>query len=156
MDLEDPESCGVRQTGKIVGGMETQINEYPWMALLRRIFSEDGRFFCGGSLISENWVLTAAHCLRGTLKPDSVEVRLGEHSRTSNNETSLTINIMAAVIIIHPDHYKSLDVDVNDIALVKLSESVDLNIYMPVCLPQLSEEFTGELSTVIGWGSIIE
>jgi secreted trypsin-like serine protease len=42
----------------IVGGQLTQRGQFPWQVAL----SEDGWFFCGGSLISDQWVLTAAHC----------------------------------------------------------------------------------------------
>ena len=44
---------------KIIDGTETSINEYPWAVSLQ---IADGHI-CGGSLISENWILTAAHCI---------------------------------------------------------------------------------------------
>eukprot|EP00095_Tigriopus_kingsejongensis_P001278 maker-scaffold359_size197282-snap-gene-0.24 protein:Tk01278 transcript:maker-scaffold359_size197282-snap-gene-0.24-mRNA-1 annotation:"af357226_1cub-serine protease" len=62
--------CGrpKRQT-RIVGGQATEVNEYPWQVMLNS--TRNNRFFCGGSLISEDWVLTAAHCLVGVvIHPD--------------------------------------------------------------------------------------
>lgn len=53
--------CGVsNQENRIVGGRPTGVNRYPWIA--RIVY--DGRFHCGGSLLTEDHVLTAAHCVR--------------------------------------------------------------------------------------------
>ncbi|KXJ80055.1 hypothetical protein RP20_CCG026938 [Aedes albopictus] len=55
--------CGERNdASRIVGGQPTGINEFPWMARL----SYFNRFYCGGMLINDRYVLTAAHCVKGT------------------------------------------------------------------------------------------
>ncbi len=45
---------------KIVRGNETGVNEYPWQALLM----VNGRPLCGASIINENWIVTAGHCVQ--------------------------------------------------------------------------------------------
>ena len=54
--------CGERRPGetKIVGGKQTEIGEYPWMAALMY----NSFHFCGGSLVNDRWVVTAAHCVK--------------------------------------------------------------------------------------------
>lgn len=55
--------CGVpNRVTRIVGGHETQVNEYPWMVML--VTPSTDFNFCGGSLITSRHVLTAAHCTR--------------------------------------------------------------------------------------------
>lgn len=54
--------CGVRgRTQRIVGGSPTLAHEYPWIVGLSR----QGKIYCGGSLISQRHILTAAHCVNG-------------------------------------------------------------------------------------------
>ena len=65
-----------------------QVNEYPWMAGLANPGSTT-KFFCGGALIADQWVVTAAHCLEGKTA-SSLVVVLGEHDVTVTTETIIT------------------------------------------------------------------
>ena len=74
---------------KIIDGQETAINEYPWMVSLQLANGH----FCGGSLISEKWVLTAAHCI--DIDADDLVARLtlsiGDHDLITNADTSYSV-----------------------------------------------------------------
>ena len=59
---------------RIIGGMETEVNEYPWMV---RVISLRGA--CGGSLISNAWVLSAAHCITRVLTSASFHMWIESH-----------------------------------------------------------------------------
>lgn len=67
-------SCGERSPGKvnvtqaagrIVGGSTAQPGAWPWLVRLRR----SGQPLCGGVLVAASWVLTAAHCFSGYVRP---------------------------------------------------------------------------------------
>jgi secreted trypsin-like serine protease len=76
---------------RIVNGEETPINKYPWMAAIMYI-DEDGDLsqFCGGSIISDRYVLTAAHCI---YPEDETYVRLGDHDYEKDGETKYAVDI---------------------------------------------------------------
>merc|ERR1712106_287438 len=70
-------TCGQANRGtRIVNGEETEVNEYPWMTGL--VSSGGDRVWCGATLISSEWAMTAAHCTEGD-DPENIEVLLGEH-----------------------------------------------------------------------------
>lgn len=80
-----PLGCGiVNKKNRIVGGQETEVNQYPWMALL----TYGNRFYCGATLINDRYVMTAAHCVSGFNK-DRIGVTLLEHDRSKPDETEL-------------------------------------------------------------------
>lgn len=89
-----PIECGViNKKRRIVGGQETKVNQYPWMALL----TYGGRFYCGGSLINDRYVLTAAHCVSGFNK-NRIGVTLLEHDRSSGLESTIIKRTISRVI----------------------------------------------------------
>jgi len=150
--------CGMKKASRIVGGQETEVNEYPWMAAL--MMEKYGRLssLCGGSLIAANWVITAAHCFyndngRQVLYEKNTRIHLGEHDFTTDSESSITKTIKVEKIVLHKNYNPFSRIYENDIALVKLSEPVDLNIYTPVCLPSSDADYTGKNGWVYGWGT---
>merc|ERR1719244_341433 len=76
--------CGKKKGSRVVGGQETEVNEYPWMGALLTVNGGFTSQICGGSLVAANWVLTAAHCFFNTqgervLYEKESRIRLGEH-----------------------------------------------------------------------------
>lgn len=65
--------CGIQTLAdRIIGGTDTAIDEFPWMALLkyRNKLTDEIQFKCGGTLINNQYVLTAAHCVSGSATRD--------------------------------------------------------------------------------------
>ncbi|GAV06684.1 hypothetical protein RvY_16631 [Ramazzottius varieornatus] len=137
-------------TPRIVGGQEARPHAWPYVVHVRRKF--EGRFygFCGGTLISNLYVVTAAHCIEGFADPSLLDIRVGEHSRfvTEAAEEDYAIS----EITVHPN-YQKWDSD-NDIAVLKLSRFVTLkNEVNVICLPPAgSDPPAGTQATVVGWG----
>ena len=143
------ETCGIPNQPpafRIVGGKETGRNFYPWMVGL--IFNTDQ--FCGGTLISPQWVLTAGHCTEGA---DEVRLLLGAHNIRAMKEEGRE-EYVSRVIVPHPQF--NLMFLANDIALVQLPRPVEFREEIrPICLPTKSESLATleNLDTLVtGWG----
>ncbi|XP_026793161.3 chymotrypsin A [Pangasianodon hypophthalmus] len=130
---------------RIVNGEAAVPHSWPWQVSLQ---DSTGFHFCGGSLINEWWVVTAAHCNVRT----SHLVVLGEHDRSSNAESFQVIRI--AKIIRHPQY--NAYTNNYDIVLIKLASPAQLNSYVsPVCVAKTSDNFPGGMKCVTaGWGPI--
>jgi len=149
-------TCSEKQlTKRIVGGTETDANEHPWQALVWKSSFCSKASGCGGSLLNNQWVLTAAHCLKEVKNPADVLVQLGQHDLTK--ETTDVFRVVAQNLVKHP-HYNPNTEDGNvDIALIKLSEKVDFLMYphiRPICLPRRTstESYKRSYAMVTGWG----
>ncbi|XP_043935328.1 trypsin-like [Protopterus annectens] len=127
---------------KIVGGYECARHQIPWQVSLNY-----GYHFCGGSLINDQWVISAAHCW---YNPSAMQVILGEHDLYIFEGTEQLVRL--ETIIWHPDYdYQTMD---NDIMMLKLAHPVKFNNYIqPVSLPKACPA-PGTMCTVSGWGNI--
>ncbi|CAG0904650.1 unnamed protein product [Darwinula stevensoni] len=133
---------------RISGGEEVpEATKYPWMALVSSPVS-----FCGGALINDRWVVTAAHCVQSTR--ERYKVTLGDLDLSRRDE-SRSMTLRATRILAHPD-YDRIKVD-NDIALVELEKPVDFDgngHIRPICLESDATPVPGDAAVAAGWGSV--
>ncbi|KTF93720.1 hypothetical protein cypCar_00039326 [Cyprinus carpio] len=129
MDLED-ESLPAESPGRktrIVNGVKCLPGDCPWQALL---INEDNIGFCGGTILNEYIVLSAAHCMNQSL---SIRVVVGEHNTLVNEGHEVTHDVDK--ILIHKNYMA--ETYHNDIALIKLSKPIRFSRFIiPACLPQ--------------------
>nr|XP_020477488.1 mannan-binding lectin serine protease 1 isoform X2 [Monopterus albus] len=153
------------QVKRIVGGWSAEPGLFPWQILLSvedlsRV--PEDRWFGSGALLSESWVLTAAHVLRSRRRdtsivpvaPEHVKVFLGLHNA---RDKRLATNRSVEEIFLHPD-FQPNNYN-NDIALLKLKDRVELNkVIRPVCLPPAQNTddpptpLPNSLGIIAGWG----
>ena len=145
--------CGVIPTSiTIVNGSAAS---YPWMVFLYN-FGDTNNSFCGGILISDIQILTAAHCMIGRTIEDVIVV-VG----TDNVELELRkLNYRILYNIeINPHYFKSVEMAFkysSDVAVLTLEKTLVINSKLtPICLPDLNkseETYEEKTATVAGWG----
>ncbi|XP_034116861.1 chymotrypsin-2 [Drosophila nasuta] len=135
--------------GRVVNGTDANVNDYPFVISLR---GSTGSHSCGGSIVSNQFVMTAAHCVAGRTA-SSLSVQYGV-----TNIAAKGPNVVAVKRIIQHELYSPSDNYANDIALIQVAEpfEFDYKTVAPVQLPtlnfatpQVEEGAAGEL---IGWG----
>ncbi|XP_053947425.1 serine protease 7 [Anastrepha ludens] len=163
-----PTCGGVTISNKIYSGTDADLYEFPWMVLLEYNRRSGGLSTnCAGSLISNRYVLTAAHCVKGDIEKKIgllIAVRLGEYDTTKEvdcNEyscTSAALRVGVEETIPHEQYRDNSANKENDIALLRLDQDVRFsNSIRPICLPsavkqERSAPASGTLYTVAGWG----
>lgn len=141
--------CGIKNTRRIVDGGVANPNEWPW-AVHIVIEKLNSNFACGGSVISDRAVLSAAHCFDNGVR--KATAFFGCHDITAADCTQ-KITVPLANIIQHPKYGKvKLG---KDLAVLLLPTTLTFsNTVRPVCLPQTENTVFAEDSLwVAGWGS---
>uniref|UniRef100_A0A8C5LW94 Transmembrane serine protease 2 n=1 Tax=Leptobrachium leishanense TaxID=445787 RepID=A0A8C5LW94_9ANUR len=133
-------------SSRIVGGSLAAANDWPWQIALHK----NGRFTCGGSIITPNWIVTAAHCVEGyTAYPSLWTVYYGSTVKGEGNVSDVTN-------VISHQNYNTKTKDY-DIALIKLKSPITFTTgtTKPVCLPNHEMNWAADTSCWIsGWGAI--
>lgn len=139
---------------RIVGGNETAPGELPYQISLQDISFGFPYHFCGGAIVSETWVLTAAHCFDDVdiSKPDFLQIAAGEHNLVEMEGTEQ--EVILSEIIIH-EKYDRWTV-ANDIALLRLVSPIAYDDFSkPIALPPKDHLASGNC-VVSGWGATKE
>ncbi|XP_068734534.1 trypsin-like [Montipora capricornis] len=137
--------CGSKMLDKrIIGGTSARSGAWPWQVSLNYSSSH----WCGGSIVSPWWVVTAAHCFDVGRDPQKFGIIAGEHNlnKIEGHEEHVRID----KVIIHPK-YDQYTYDY-DLALIKLQSPLTYNNRVgPVCLPKFVFA-VGSKCYVKGWG----
>ncbi|CAK1550566.1 unnamed protein product [Leptosia nina] len=173
----DKFECGFNAADRIIGGMNATLGQFPWIVRIGYkctlklvvikyslvVGEEELDWMCGGALVTDRHVITAAHCLQTDGETFEVAaIRIGEYNTETDPDCQMDVcappyqDRKVRIKRIHPSFNKPPFH--NDIAVILLDSPVQLHDYVsPICLPrneQLSDLKIGELMTVAGWGKI--
>ncbi|EGI68363.1 Chymotrypsin-2 [Acromyrmex echinatior] len=131
---------------QIVGGRNASTGQYPYQVSLK---TQNGSHFCGGAIIHEKFVITAAHCLSGK-SPDDIFIDVGS-IYLSNPES----RYLAYKLIIHPDYNKTNMMIINDIGLINIKNKISFtNNTKLINLISYDRNFEDLRLNLTGWGKL--
>ncbi|XP_037276201.2 LOW QUALITY PROTEIN: chymotrypsinogen A [Rhipicephalus microplus] len=133
---------------RIYGGYSAVPGSWPWQA---GVYTHRYQHFCGGALINDRYILTAAHCVWSRTST-IVRVHLGAYARRALDNTEVIYKVEEVCAHLN---YKPSKRNSSDIAIIKLRDPVTFTrTISPVCLPSHREELPlGSKYYVTGWGS---
>jgi secreted trypsin-like serine protease len=163
-ETSENSSCGapvvdpiLSSAAKVRGGEEAVKGSWPWQV---RVGAKDffGRisFFCGGTIIGKNHILTASHCFpSGSSGGLQYFIRVGDHSSKVTEQGQKDHNVKK--VKLHPQFSMSNSGPANDVALLTLSTSITFSdTVSPACLPAKgADTLPGRTCVVTGWGSTV-
>uniref|UniRef100_A0A182PBQ4 Peptidase S1 domain-containing protein n=1 Tax=Anopheles epiroticus TaxID=199890 RepID=A0A182PBQ4_9DIPT len=151
-------TCGRRKVKSVYlihNGIDAKAGHWPWHVAIFHNKGKQREYACGGAIVDENTILTAAHCIyttNGVVPLNQISVHLGLLNLKEENEFTQTHSLQE--IIVHP-RYSSVSI-INDIALIKLSTNITMTKYVqPVCLWTMDsnqELIVGRNGTIVGFG----
>jgi hypothetical protein len=157
-DIEDgdhllPFFTGIKTiNAKITGGTTALISDFPW-----QVYYISGNYRCGGSIISNRWVVTAAHCTKTdfgiAIPTDSMFVQVGANNPVYNKLDGKKYSVSQAIVNENYDNQTLL----NDIALLKLKDTINYVNATPIKLVTSDDVLAGTIvpgvmTWVTGWG----
>nr|AID60338.1 trypsin-4 [Nilaparvata lugens] len=148
--------CGRRlyPQSRIVGGEKASFGKWPWQISLRQWRTSTYLHKCGAALLSENWAITAAHCVEN-VPPSDLLLRLGEHDLSIEEEPYSYKERRVQIVASHPQFDpRTFEYD---LALLRFYEPIVFqpNI-IPICVPEDDTSFVGSDAYVTGWGRLYE
>lgn len=158
--------CGVPKqglsdsVGLVINGQAAVKGQFPWLAAYYHNGVDNNGFICGGTLISSQSVITAAHCIHeknGSPKHEyEAQFYIGKFYITSRNDEKNFIISSVSRFIVHPDwSSQSLSYD-GDIAIVKLTRIIQFSDFIkPICLWTSTSNYHDAISQfgiVAGYG----
>lgn len=155
LGLSHVQAMEAQRFTRIIGGEEALKDAYPWVVSLQE---SDGEYFCVGSLIAPEWVMTAAHCLMNAtntrvLEPEEMFVVVGDYLLTSDENDGQKSAV--SEVIVHPEWENRGEYLFPDIGLVKLTTPINNIPLLPMVLEEDSDLLTpGTPAWVMGWGKI--
>ncbi|CAJ0608620.1 unnamed protein product [Cylicocyclus nassatus] len=132
---------------RLVGSSVSEPHSWPWVVQI----TYRGLHRCGGALINEEYVLTAAHCFARSRKTPLYRVRVGAHKSGSGRGHYIrSLSIHSMFNVLWPSSY--------DVALLRIGPPVKFNetdTARPICLPSMAP-VTHQMCVVAGWGMTVE
>ncbi|XP_032874636.1 transmembrane protease serine 11D-like [Amblyraja radiata] len=138
--------CGIKAPtpSRIVGGTNAQNGEWPWQVSL-----QIGRHVCGASIISDRWLISAAHCFEIHNDPTNWQVYMGSVEVGTGTRRDIR------QIIVHRRYALNTPEDY-DVAVLEMSSPLNLSsVIYPICLPSSQQVFpSGQQCYITGWGRL--
>ncbi|XP_014191014.1 ovochymase-2 isoform X3 [Haplochromis burtoni] len=152
--------CGISQVWnptvsslRVVGGTEAMYGSHPWLVSLQN----RGSHFCGGSILSDCWIMTAAHCFTSLSKEflSGVRVLVGEFDQRVHDEEEQVFLVKS--VSVHEKYNPALPMNY-DIALIELNQRIQMGARVqPICLPLPYDNILPQTACMTaGWGRIKE
>ncbi|XP_039282575.1 spaetzle-processing enzyme-like isoform X1 [Nilaparvata lugens] len=171
--LVNDKQCGLQPALRIFGGQDASLGEFPWMVVVISdktdlITGQTSPFQCGGSIISEKYILSAAHCFIDLIHDTSnIRFRVGDYDLASEPDCDVngvcapnSIEYLASEVIIHHEYIPHDNFSYHshaDLALGRVDQGfVFTDFVLPICLEYgylLHQNYGGLVAQTIGWGA---